>query len=126
LQTLYYLCSVFELPGQQDKNDERSMTNLFEAIKKIAKENPEGFTVKIPDLEWVISGYVVAYCETQNCFGDEGLKKVIRHAEKHAKIAGGWLNEENKHSTLTAVMFFKPKMKQSNLEGSKNKLPFMT
>jgi len=28
------------------------MTNLFEAIRKIAKENPEGFTVKIPTLEW--------------------------------------------------------------------------
>ena len=72
------------------------MKDLFSAIQKIAQENPEGFTVRIPSLEWVIEGYIAAYKDTQNCFGDEGLKKVIRHALDHALIVGGWLNEENK------------------------------
>ena len=72
------------------------MTHLFDAIKKIARENPEGFTVKIPSLEWVIDGYIAAYSETQDCFGDEGLLRVLEHATEHDKIVGGWLNKENK------------------------------
>lgn len=72
------------------------MKNLFEAIKKIANENPEGFTVHLPDINWVISGYISAYKETQDCFGDEGLKKALEHALSHNNILGGWKNEENK------------------------------
>ena len=71
------------------------MISLFEAIKTIAEENPDGFTVRIPELTWVTEGYIVAYLDTQDCFGDEGLKKVILHAEKHGRIVGGWLNSEN-------------------------------
>jgi fructokinase len=71
------------------------MTNLFEAIKQIAEENPDGFTVQIPSLEFLISGYIAAYIETQNCFGDEGLRKVLEHATKHDNIVGGWRNKEN-------------------------------
>jgi fructokinase len=85
-----------ELQGQQDKNDRSSMTHLFEAIKKIAEENPDGFTVKIPSLEFLISGYIAAYSETQNCFGDEGLLKVLEHATTHDNIVGGWRNKQNR------------------------------
>lgn len=72
------------------------MTHLFEAIKLIAKKNPEGFTIRVPSLEWVLDGYIAAYSETQNSFGDEGLKKVLEHALQHDKIVGGWRNEQNK------------------------------
>jgi fructokinase len=72
------------------------MTNLFNAIKKIAEQNPDGFTVKIPDLTDLKDGYIVAYLETQNCFGDEGLKKVLNHALQHEGIVGGWKNRENR------------------------------
>ncbi|GAP73081.1 hypothetical protein SAMD00024442_6_42 [Candidatus Symbiothrix dinenymphae] len=101
--------AYLELPGQQDKNDTRSMTNLFEAIKTIASENPDGFTVKIPELEFVTSGYIAAYIETQNCFGDEGLRKVIEHAEHHDKIVGGWLNEQNKQFYFDSSQVFQTK-----------------
>ena len=83
------------------------MKDLFKAIKKIADENPEGFTIKIPNLEWVIEGYIAAYEETQNCFGDEGLKKVIQHALYHDFIVGGWLNEENKMFYFDSSKTFK-------------------
>jgi len=72
------------------------MTHLFNAIKKIAAECPDGFTVRVPEMEFVISGYVVAYEETQNCFGDDGLRKVLAHALAHDKIVGGWLNLDNR------------------------------
>lgn len=70
------------------------MTDLIK-IKEIAKSNPEGFTIRLPKLEEVTAGIVVAYLETQNCFDDEGLKKVVQHAEQHDNVMGGWLNEEN-------------------------------
>jgi fructokinase len=71
------------------------MNSLEEAIKMIAEQNPEGFTVKVPELTGVKTGFIVAYLETQNCFGDEGLKKVLKHALEHDKIVGGWKNLKN-------------------------------
>jgi fructokinase len=72
------------------------MEILLEAIKKIAERKPEGFTVQLPSLKPLKSGYIAAYLETQNCFGDEGLKKVLKHALEHERIIGGWKNIENK------------------------------
>jgi fructokinase len=95
------------------------MTHLFEAIKKIAKENPEGFTVEIPTLEWVTNGYIAACSETQNCFGDEGLRKVLEHAEKHGKIVGGWLNEDNQQFYFDSSKVF-TSMKKAIEFGRKN------
>jgi fructokinase len=64
-------------------------------IKKIAVRNPDGFTIELPTLNPVISGIIAAYKETQDCFGDNGLEKVIEHSINHDKVMGGWLNEEN-------------------------------
>ncbi|NDV56936.1 hypothetical protein [Bacteroides sp. 519] len=71
------------------------MNNLIDAILEIAKQNPGGFTVKLPTLEWVTKGYVCAYIETQNCFDREGLEKVVKHALENSQIVGGWLDAEN-------------------------------
>ena len=71
------------------------MTQLKKAIKAIAKQNPLGFTVELTTLKEVKQGLVVAYLETQNSFDDEGLEKVLKHADKNSKVVGGWLNEEN-------------------------------
>jgi fructokinase len=101
--------SYLELPGQQDKNDKSSMTHLFEAIKQIATKNPDGFTVKIPSLEFQISGYVAAYSETQNCFGDEGLRKVLEHAINHDNVVGGWLNKHNEQFYFDSSKVFETK-----------------
>ena len=71
------------------------MKQLTEAIKEIARENPAGFTVDLTTLKKVTGGISVAYLETQNSFGDEGLKRVIKHALEHEKTVGGWMNNEN-------------------------------
>lgn len=71
------------------------MGNLIEKLKQIAKENPTGFTVYLKDLTPVKSGWVVALKETQNSFGDDGLKRVIEVATAKTGIVGGW-NEEGK------------------------------
>jgi len=68
---------------------------LKAAIKEIAKRNPYGFTIELETLKAVKTGIVVAYYETQNSFDDDGLERVLKHAKKHFKTVGGWLNEEN-------------------------------
>ena len=109
-QTFSYLCSVLlKLQSQQDKNGKSSMEYLFQAIKEIATENPDGFTVKIPSLEFQISGYIAAYSETQNCFGDEGLRKVLEHVLAHDKIVGGWRNKQNKQFYFDSSKVFETK-----------------
>ena len=65
---------------------------MITKILKIAKENPSGFTIDL-ELNFVSGGYAVANKETQDCFGVEGLKKVIEYAKKHNTYIGGWLEE---------------------------------
>lgn len=89
------------------------MTSLLEAIEEIAKQNPGGFTVDLTTLKKVTKGISVAYLETQDSFGEEGLKRVLNHAEMHEKKVGGWLNEENQEFYFDSVRVF------TNLEEAK-------
>ena len=66
------------------------MESLIRRIKEIAAENELGFTITLPDCAYVTSGYVVAMMETQNSFGDEGLRRVIEMASDTTGIMGGW------------------------------------
>lgn len=75
-------------------------------IKQIAAQNPYGFTFSCKTKTLVKYGIVVSYQETQNCFGDEGLKKVIEHAMNHDNIIGGWLNSENGHFYFDSCKLF--------------------
>jgi hypothetical protein len=69
------------------------MEELMKKLKQIASENPQGFTVYLEDLSPVKKGWSVALKETQNSFGDEGLKRVITVASTKTGVVGGW-NEE--------------------------------
>lgn len=89
------------------------MEQLFEAIRKIAEANPEGFTVDLTTLKRVTKGVSVAYIDTQDSFGEEGLKRVLNHALMHEKRVGGWLNEENQEFYFDSVRIF------TNLEEAK-------
>lgn len=67
------------------------MKDLFEKIWQIAGENPEGFTVSLPDCKPVTAGIAIGHSATQNSFGKEGLRKVIKHSLSTTSIVGGWL-----------------------------------
>ena len=71
------------------------MIKLIEAIHEIAKKNPEGFTVDPTTLKRITKGISVAYIETQDSFGIEGLERVINHALGHDRKVGGWMNEDD-------------------------------
>lgn len=89
------------------------MTSLLEAIEEIAKQNPDGFTVDLTTLKKVTKGISVAYLETQDSFGEEGLRRVLNHALMHEKKVGGWLNEENNQFYFDSIKIF------TNLEEAK-------
>lgn len=66
------------------------MQSVIAKLKKIAAKSPNGFTVTLPDLTPVVSGWIVAMAETQDSFGDDGLQKALEVALKTSKVIGGW------------------------------------
>lgn len=74
---------------------------MIEKIMQIALVNPDGFTVYTSNLEHVKKGWVVAMKETQNCFGQVGLQKVL---DIKPRTIGGWL--DGKDFYFDAVMIF--------------------
>lgn len=69
---------------------------IFEILKiwKVAKRNPDGFTLDIKSGKLVNSGIISAYHDTQNSFGLYGLLRVYFHAKRHNKVVGGWQTEK--------------------------------
>lgn len=82
------------------------MKVMKESIKEMANQNPLGFTVDLTTLKKVTGGISVAYLETQNSFGDEGLEKVLQHAITHDKKVGGWLDEDSGYFYFDSVRIF--------------------
>ena len=79
---------------------------IKKSIKEMANQNPLGFTVDLTTLKKVTGGISVAYLETQNSFGDEGLEKVLQHAMTHDKKVGGWLDEDSGSFYFDSVRIF--------------------
>lgn len=77
-----------------------------EAIKEMAVKNPLGFTVDLTTLKKVTSGISVAYLDTQNCFGDEGLENALQHAMAHDKKVGGWFDDDSGCFYFDSVRIF--------------------
>jgi fructokinase len=82
------------------------MEHFFRAVKEMAKQNPLGFTVDLTTLKKVTAGISVAYFETQDCFGEDGLKKVLEHALENEKKVGGWFNDGNSQFYFDSVRIF--------------------
>lgn len=71
------------------------MDKTFEFIKRFAAQNPYGFTISLVDFSTPNRGYCVAMKETQNSFGDEGLRKALSLAKATTQTLGGWLDERS-------------------------------
>jgi hypothetical protein len=83
---------------------ESQIDNLVKGLKEIARQNPNGFTVYLYDLQPITSGWSVALKETQNSHSDEGLKHVIAVANTKTGIVGGW--REDGRFWWDAVLIF--------------------
>jgi hypothetical protein len=82
------------------------MSYFIENLFKISQDYPEGFTLDINTCKMVTTGIIVAYEETQNCFGMEGLKKCVEHAKQHDKKIGGWLDSQSGNFYYDSVRTF--------------------
>jgi len=80
------------------------MDKLLERIWLIARENPKGFTITIPDCKPVRSGWCIGHSETQNSFGKKGLKRVIEHSLETTKVVGGWKGYGGKYYFDTVII----------------------
>ncbi len=67
---------------------------MIDQILKIAEQNPEGFTIYLPSMEFVKHGWVIANKETQDKFGRKGLIEVVEFAMNHNRIVGGYRNKD--------------------------------
>lgn len=80
--------------------------NTFNKILKIANENKSGFTLEIENFTLLNKGWAVAFKETQNCFNEDGLKKVVEFAQKTTNIIGGWFDTRSGKFYYDAIMMF--------------------
>lgn len=80
------------------------MTSLVKRLLLIAAENPKGFTVTIPDCQPVTSGYAIGHRDTQNCFGEKGLKTVVEHSMQTTKVVGGWKGYNGRYYFDTVII----------------------
>lgn len=80
------------------------MKDLIKKLLVIATENPRGFTVTVPDLEPVTTGWCIGHKDTQNSFGRKGLKKVLEHSLETTKVMGGWKGYNGKFYFDTVII----------------------
>jgi hypothetical protein len=80
------------------------MKQLVKAIMEIAEQNPRGFTVTIPDLQPVTSGWAIGHKDTQNSHGSKGLRKVLEHSLNTTQVVGGWKGYNGKFYFDTVII----------------------
>ena len=110
-------CCEYE---QQDK------AVLQKVLKRIAAENPDGFTVDAETLKPIEDGYAVSLEATQNSFGDEGLAKVIDYVTSHSEVNanGGWLNSDNNQYYYDATVICTTKEEADSLAKANNQIAY--
>ncbi len=92
--SIVFLISILCFYSCSEKN-EKNLNDDVEWFYEYSQLNKSGFTIYVKTKQVPKKGIVVAYEETQNCFGKKGLKKALSHAFSHYGLLGVWLNIEN-------------------------------
>jgi len=79
---------------------------LADRVWEHSLKNPYGFTLDVETLKPVRFGFAVAFAETQDCHGREGLEKALRHAMENERTVGGWLDAESGRYYFDSVRVF--------------------
>ena len=87
------------------------MKTTVKLIAAIAAMNVSGFTIDAQTLQPVTGGYAVAIKETQNNFGNEGIKRVLEAVKSgKANAIGGWYDDQ------TGLYYYDATLVVSDLE----------
>ena len=79
---------------------------LADSIWVFSQTHPDGFTLHIRSWQEPSRGIAVAYAETDNHHGRDGLDFVVRHALTHDGYIGGWLDTQTGDYYFDSVRLF--------------------
>ncbi|MEO9884017.1 MAG: hypothetical protein ABJG33_00125 [Balneola sp.] len=79
-----------------------NMKDLIESLKQLSQTQPQGFTVDL-NLNHINKGFAVAVIDTQDSFGEEGLRAVAEFAIENNLSIGGWFSETHQAFFWDAV-----------------------
>lgn len=101
-------------------------SKIIAALSTIAALNPDGYTVDARTLQPIKHGYAVAVAATQNSFGLEGLKRVVKYVATHkdTQAFGGWYNKENGQFYFDATIIVATKYEAIKLAQKNAQLAF--
>ncbi|MGM9796111.1 MAG: hypothetical protein ACI3ZY_00750 [Parabacteroides sp.] len=115
-------CNVLSLLLFLSCHHDGEQIKLEEAVNycwEYAQYHPNGFTLDISDYSVPKEGIVVAYMETQDSFGKEGLRVAVHHSLAHNQIVGGWYNDDNGKYYFDSDTIFQEDMLQEAIEWAK-------
>lgn len=78
------------------------MEKLIQSLKQLSQTQPQGFTVDL-NMNHINKGFAVAVIDTQDSFGEEGLRNVAAFAIEHGLSVGGWFSESDQKFYWDAV-----------------------
>lgn len=78
------------------------MEKLINSLKQLSQTQPKGFTVDL-NMNHLSKGFAVAVIDTQDSFGEEGLKNVAQFAKENDLSIGGWFSETDQKFYWDAV-----------------------
>jgi len=84
----------------------RANVTLEDQIWEISRRNPGGFTRHTYGLDKPAAGFCVAYEDTQDCYGRDGLARALKHAQTHSQIIGGWFYTGNNRYYFDSVRVY--------------------
>lgn len=97
----------------ESTNDGFDFDEVVEKIQQMAEDNPDGFTIKLEpngEITYPRNGWCVGIAETQNSFGEEGIRRVIPIAMKKTNgVIGGWLDNGKYYFDATMIIYDKEK-----------------
>ncbi|MFI3240067.1 MAG: hypothetical protein R3Y22_05705 [Bacteroidales bacterium] len=104
--TRYLLLTTILLTSVACSKEQTDVATIVDNLWEYSLENPDGFTVEIPDMVTVTNGFAVAYYIDFNNVGKESLTDIVNHALENNNIVGGWLDTDDNVYYFDSIKIF--------------------
>lgn len=68
---------------------------IFVRLVEVSTEFPNGFTIKIPGIEYITKGWVVKQKGFESLYGRDGMEKAFKQALETTCEIEGWKDEDD-------------------------------